>query len=111
MDVVHVYAAFKKLEVFIGEEEIRRDMNGEESVGGDGETAWLGFNLESFICNTSDSSDVVDPTFRSRDLSFTFPAEKLTIVSSPLASGKTALLVRTQPFSLFTFPKVSIPPI
>ena len=49
---------------------------------------------DASVDNTA-SNEVVDHKFELRDISILFPERKLSIVTGPTASGKTALLVRS----------------
>ena len=99
VEVLQAYVSLKRIEGFLNEEEVsahasRLTTNGGETVSSP--------NLEirdaSFTWNRSkkdpnNDEDQEIRVFQLRDLSISFPSGKLSVVTGPTASGKTALLV------------------
>ena len=56
-------------------------------------TSSMETDVASTVCETESIGDLGDRVFELRDVTIRFPEGKLTVVTGPTASGKTALLV------------------
>ncbi|KAJ7591990.1 P-loop containing nucleoside triphosphate hydrolase protein [Mycena floridula] len=106
VQVIHTGIAIDRIAVFLEEEEVaeqvsslKRDLSHQQELPG---PTSLGLNNATLKWNQVEDSNFIadsagdapdNPQFELRDISVSFPEGKLSVVTGPTASGKTALLM------------------
>ncbi|KAJ6452790.1 hypothetical protein C8R45DRAFT_1223373 [Mycena sanguinolenta] len=98
MGLIQARVSLHRVGVYLDEAEVseqvstlKKDRFGPAST--ESEDDCLGFENASFKWNEDEQSDDTDHKFELKNLSIIFPEGKLTVVTGPTASGKTALLM------------------
>lgn len=103
MEMVQAYASLKRIDEFLREEEVDRPVSSLMTYEEEAMSKGITLEKASFTWNNCkameprvDDVGQASHEFRLLDITISFPHDKLSVVTGPTASGKTALLVSPQ---------------